>query len=141
MSLLINERFDANTDIEMLESILKYESHIKYLRTLQQINYINIKSGHKNKYMFKMYVFENNKWVFDDWGHLKLKVVNNVPGGFFFGLESKILKFTLLQPQFCLRKHDDSDQHILVTDINNKPYLLMCAYSEVIDCLFETVFK
>jgi hypothetical protein len=103
---------------------------------MYQINYLDLKEKkYDDKYFFKLYISNNNKWEFFDYGWLRLVNDNGTINATFHANKTKILILNVSNICFNMVKKNDSDNHILII-INNVSYLLYNLYSQVIDLLF-----
>ncbi|XWV26842.1 hypothetical protein QJ857_gp0208 [Tupanvirus soda lake] len=116
---------------ETLQGLLKHNSE---LRSTFQTNCIDLKENRTSEYFFKLYIFENKKWEFFDYGWLK------IPQGVFytFGNKSKLMIFNIPDIAFHIQRRDDSFNHIMIND-NGNIFLLFNLFDEVIYILFKNL--
>ncbi|AGC02217.1 hypothetical protein H012_gp235 [Acanthamoeba polyphaga moumouvirus] len=122
--------FALENDFIGSDSVYNLLKHKRNLSITCQQNFINIMDNTTNKFFFKLYIHNNNKWDFFDYGYL----VNS----YFYALASKLLIFNVPDIEFKISRHQDSLNHIIIEE-KNICYLLYNPYKEVIDKLFDYI--
>lgn len=121
-----------NNDIEFADSLMGLLKHRIEMKTTAQMNYLSLLDKSDNKYFFKLFILENNKWNFFDYGFLQ--------GTEFYGLKSKQLIFSFYDYVLQLMRKPNTDNQVIVVT-NNKSYLLFTPYSQVVDLLFDSIYN
>ncbi|QGR54214.1 hypothetical protein [Moumouvirus maliensis] len=122
--------FALEDDFIGSDSLYNLLKHKRNLSITCQQNFFDIINDSTNKFFFKLYIHNGDKWDFFDYGYL----VNS----YFYALESKLLIFNIPNIEFKISRHQDSDNHILIED-NNISYLLYNPHKEIIDKLFSYI--
>ena len=108
---------DAFFDNDVLEmdrvlGLLKYTTHIKQI---YQTNFIDLIEKKTNIFFFKLFVKENDKWEFFDYGWLK--------NYNFYSLRTGSIIFNINKKNYKILRHMDSDNHGIIFT-NDKSYLI-----------------
>ncbi|AGF85035.1 hypothetical protein QJ854_gp747 [Moumouvirus goulette] len=122
--------FALEDDFIGSDSVYNLLKHKRNLSITCQQNYIDIMDSSTNKFFFKLYIHNNDKWDFFDYGHL----VNS----YFYALSSKLLIFNIPNIEFKISRHQESSNYIIIED-NNMAYLLYNPHEEIIYKLFDYI--
>ena len=116
-------------DPEFVHSLIGLLKHHNELKITYQINYIDLVEGRDDKFFFKLFILNNNKWEFFDYGWLYVN-------GTFYTNKSKILVFNISDIDQRIEKRIDSDKHIMIAGYG-VTYLLYNIYPKIIDLLLS----
>ncbi|BCS83477.1 hypothetical protein QLL95_gp0646 [Cotonvirus japonicus] len=116
-------------DYDGIESLTNLKIYKSELKLEYQLNYLNLISDKTNKFFFKLYIHNKNKWEFFDYGTLC--------DTYFYARKSKLLLFNIANIEFKIMRRNDSLNHIMINENEDICYLLYNPYPEVIDLLLK----
>ena len=122
----------SEDDLDFVQSLIGLLKHRLEIKITAQMNYLDLVENRDNKYFFKLFVLENDKWKFFDYGYLK--------DTSFYGYKTKQLIFTIIDYVMQMRRKPNTQNQIIIVN-DNKSYLLFTPYSQMVDLLFKKIYE
>lgn len=116
-------------DIPLLETLIGLSKYNNEIKTTYQSNCLDLLEGKTKRFFFKLYILNNGKWEFFDYGWLDRK-------GHFYANKTKVLIFNIPNIYFYTTRHPLSENNIIIV-YDNVSYMLFNKYPEVVDILFK----
>lgn len=127
-----------NHDLPFIESLAGLLKHHTKLKNTFQTNYLELKEGSTKDFFFKLYIMDNGKWDFFDFGWLKIVKTNVGATAIFHTNKSKLLIFTEKHAQINTWRREDSLKHAIVL-ANDVSYLLFNPTPEVFEIMIDQI--